>query len=617
MLPNRHQDTTRRLNDLEATFAKVRYGVVTDDSPIVKVKLGGDDTEIPAKTLAGINHNIGDNVMCLTWGADILVLGRPLDPSGPGGVNVAALAGAGLSASGGALDVNIGGGLGFFGDYIIITDAELVALMAMTLDTDTLLAANSDSRLATQKATKAYADDVRSDLTDYVDAIEAVIALTLPTADEKDALIGSYGSPSIANRYVTGGDPIFGLLLGRTLLPELVPQIPDAAFYVTLDDLVDQTPGGNNGTNHGAGVGAGAAMTIDGNNSSVFDISGGDDYIDFGAYSPYAPGSRKTFFAWVNWTATGTPGYIFGSSASTGNPSIGVTGAINGMATVVFNARGGASFCQWSQVLPVGRDVSLAVTYDTATGIAECFVGGRSVGRQTVSGTADFPTGTHNLLVGKGTTGPSISGFTGRIAHVAIWDDILSTTIIEALTEAGVGHQGGYDFGIVSSLLPSGVLFGDKCSYLPDRTNYPGVIWDMIYDGDSSYPWKYRGGPPLVAEAIPLRTTASNSYVSLPTDPLSIVLPQIGGDFDILIGGRLIGNSTNSALLSYAVGAVAANDAWCVKASPAVTDASAFEHRHTGVAPGATIAEKARVGGGATNGIFAERRLSVRPVRVG
>jgi hypothetical protein len=68
------------------------------------------------------------------------------------------------------------------------------------------------------------------------------------------------------------------------------------------------------------------------------------------------------------------------------------------------------------------------------------------------------------------------------------------------------------DYGLVTSLPTSPTPeAGDRCSFYADKTN--GVIWDLIYTGEGTYPWSKIGGPPLRAkDAGGERTTESETF---------------------------------------------------------------------------------------------------------
>jgi hypothetical protein len=184
------------------------------------------------------------------------------------------------------------------------------------------------------------------------------------------------------------------------------------------------------------------------------------------------------------------------------------------------------------------------------------------------------------------------------------------------------------DFGLVEALPTSSAVAGDTCIFIASKTN--GVFWQLIYDGEGEYPWKKIGGPPLAARSDTDRfLNNQTSYVSLPTDPLSITLP-LKGDWDITAevqeGITHPEESFRESRYSYSVGATPASDSWAVLMLTEVNGAGgpsakiifsgAKKTRHLGVPAGAVIEEKARNGGNYESQ-FGKRRLWVDPVRVG
>jgi hypothetical protein len=171
------------------------------------------------------------------------------------------------------------------------------------------------------------------------------------------------------------------------------------------------------------------------------------------------------------------------------------------------------------------------------------------------------------------------------------------------------------DLGIVSSAAALAALspsVGDLCTYNAGG----GVFWRLQYDGAGSYPWKVIGGSPLAARDDTLRTRSATGYGDL-TSPLSLTLP-LAGDWDVTIQADTSQNtSLQAAYLSYAVGAVAASDAWAIVNSltASVFVSLAKTTRQTGVTAASVVAEKARTSSTNT-GTYAGRRLRAMPVRV-
>ncbi len=148
-----------------------------------------------------------------------------------------------------------------------------------------------------------------------------------------------------------------------------------------------------------------------------------------------------------------------------------------------------------------------------------------------------------------------------------------------------------------------------------------GVVWQLRYNasGASGKKWEFTGGSPLVLSDGDTRTlTNQTTYANLPTDPMSVTLPALAGDYDIEIQADLYsGTNGYAAILSYAVGGTAANDAWAISESNTITSISAAKRtRHTGLSSAASIAEKGR-SSGTNSATFANRRILIWPVRVG
>lgn len=155
-----------------------------------------------------------------------------------------------------------------------------------------------------------------------------------------------------------------------------------------------------------------------------------------------------------------------------------------------------------------------------------------------------------------------------------------------------------------------------------DATN--GVEWMFQWDASSSF-WRFIGGPPLTAEVEPRQTRTSNVFGDLTTFGPAVTLPFTNGDYIIGIGGHLDSASgpagSNSAVMSFAIGATPASDADAVAFTQGgpVTNAGGAgvwtERRKTGLGP-VTLAAKYRSTDNATAAGFQRRRMSVIPVRI-
>lgn len=196
------------------------------------------------------------------------------------------------------------------------------------------------------------------------------------------------------------------------------------------------------------------------------------------------------------------------------------------------------------------------------------------------------------------------------------------------ITPGTTAHEyqqlGFRDFGIVEALPTTEAVKNDRCSYVADKTN--GVLWELRYDGEGSYPWKKVGGPPMLATSnVSRELNNQTTYVSLPTDPLSLTLP-LNGDYDVEITCGLTctsaGTPVREARVSYSFGATAAEDTWgAVSYSDSSANARILvevvkKTRWTSKVAAEKIEEKGRTGG-AYIASWSRRRLWLDPVRVG
>jgi hypothetical protein len=94
------------------------------------------------------------------------------------------------------------------------------------------------------------------------------------------------------------------------------------------------------------------------------------------------------------------------------------------------------------------------------------------------------------------------------------------------------------DFGLVTSL-PSSPSVGDRCIFKASES----VFWQLIYDGQTGYPWKKIGGPPVVTYELTARTTASTSFQTAGAP--SLVTP-LSGEYDVAAGAERISMPTPS-----------------------------------------------------------------------
>jgi hypothetical protein len=178
------------------------------------------------------------------------------------------------------------------------------------------------------------------------------------------------------------------------------------------------------------------------------------------------------------------------------------------------------------------------------------------------------------------------------------------------------------------TVLPGSPVDGQEVYYLADSTN--GVIWHLRYRSASAsaYKWEFVGGGTLSAEVLASVTipAAQTTYgdISGSTGP-SLAVP-LAGDYLVAVESYVAGAIGQQAMVSYAVGATAANDSDGAEltiggSTPAGTDIRANVRRSrlkTITAAATTLTAKYRTSNAAFGApTVAERVLTVIPIRVG
>jgi hypothetical protein len=170
--------------------------------------------------------------------------------------------------------------------------------------------------------------------------------------------------------------------------------------------------------------------------------------------------------------------------------------------------------------------------------------------------------------------------------------------------------------------LPVSPVDGQEIYYQSPAMTTAGVLWHLRYRAAAigAYKWEFVGGAALGQDIDANEGTASTVYVALPTAGPQVTVP-LAGVYDIEIGARHA-NTTSDQIgyMSYAVGAVAANDTDSIKyvrltSSGAVFVSSSRTRRKTVTAAGSLIAARYRADAGTAQ--FIERWMRVTPINVG
>lgn len=170
--------------------------------------------------------------------------------------------------------------------------------------------------------------------------------------------------------------------------------------------------------------------------------------------------------------------------------------------------------------------------------------------------------------------------------------------------------------------LPAAVVATDgmEVYYTADDTN--GIVWHLRYcAAETTYKWRYVGGPPLWAEVATQETTSSTTYAALATAGPMVTLP-LAGDYMVGLGSVLTGNADGMDIYhSYDIGATGAVDADAVEArssgaSSAPWPSVSRTKRKAGLTAVA-LTSKYRTTSGAVTATIKQRWISALPVRVG
>jgi len=172
---------------------------------------------------------------------------------------------------------------------------------------------------------------------------------------------------------------------------------------------------------------------------------------------------------------------------------------------------------------------------------------------------------------------------------------------------------------VLVTSLPGSPTDGQEVYYVADSA--AGVTWHLRYRAAApgASKWEFVGGSPLMAEveAELANATSPGSYVLLDAGAPSVTVP-LAGDYLVTVGSR-IGNSAAGNTMFHAVqfGAAAPVDADSIQSTSAVVQARASHSREfrKAIAAGAVLRSQYKVGGG--TGVWAQRFLGARPVRLG
>lgn len=149
---------------------------------------------------------------------------------------------------------------------------------------------------------------------------------------------------------------------------------------------------------------------------------------------------------------------------------------------------------------------------------------------------------------------------------------------------------------------------GDEVYLEVDAAN--GIMWHFRYVlAESTYKWRFLGGPPLSSFVATGETMANTAYVALTAPGPSVTIPR-SGDYDVELGFE---GGNGAGIMSYDIGGAGAADG--DGATGRWPESARREHRKTGLTP-VTLTAKYKFLSEQANCSFAKRAMSVRPVRI-
>lgn len=171
------------------------------------------------------------------------------------------------------------------------------------------------------------------------------------------------------------------------------------------------------------------------------------------------------------------------------------------------------------------------------------------------------------------------------------------------------------------STLPAAPFDGMEVYYQDAAMATAGVVWTLRYNAGSAHAkkWELVGGPSLAAEVATDEATSSASFADLATVGPSLT-PTLAGEFEVEIEARVYGafsGTTREVQMSYAIGAAAAQSLDGLRVGlSAISEFAQPSRRKTKtlVAGDALVCKYSTT---VNSGRFLERRLAIRPIRVG
>lgn len=161
-----------------------------------------------------------------------------------------------------------------------------------------------------------------------------------------------------------------------------------------------------------------------------------------------------------------------------------------------------------------------------------------------------------------------------------------------------------------------GTVAGDEVYLEADAAN--GILWHLVYEStETTYKWRYLGGPPMVTEILTDESTASAAFADLATAGPSITVPR-GGDYDGAFYVSAYNSSTGASMniaIKKGAAATSLNDGIAVNEPVAGYVCSIVQFKRlTALAASDVVKVQYSTGAGTLDAL--RRKLAIRPVRI-
>ena len=219
------------------------------------------------------------------------------------------------------------------------------------LDTDDTLSADSDTKVPSQQAVKAYIDDLRSDHINLIEKNQINIALNAFRDQINNALTYENYVDSIVDEYEDESGIDTGSSSNQVYDSSNDLYSPSSVSGSYAQYKMNETSG-TTVTDTGSGTNDGTAsvdisnLTITGKINNAFDFNGSSEYINIDLLqADIASDTSGSFSVWFNTDTLTSLQQIFGFASTTSQGEI--TASLNSSGNIIISVRDNSGTLQW------------------------------------------------------------------------------------------------------------------------------------------------------------------------------------------------------------------------------------------------------------------------------